>query len=333
LIKDQWIMKTIIFCILFTIFVFGCSQQNNFPVLKGIYLGQELPGNKVELFAPGIVSTGFNDRDFAIMPDLCEVFYCVLEKPHYVMVSMKQQGEIWSKQEILPFSGYYDDVEPSISPDGKRLYYCSNRPLTGKGEPKDYDIWYVDRSNNGWGMPQNLGAPLNTDKDEFYPSVTNNGTIYFTSADMKIYRSELVDGKYKVPEKLPETINSPVAEYNAFIAPDESYLIFTSHGWEGGRAGRGDLFISFRGIDDSWTEAKNLGPEINSEAIDYCPCVTPDGKYLFFSSMRGSAKYDPEPIQSYSEIAKRSDIPQNGRNDIYWVNTSFIEQLKPGDMK
>jgi len=324
-------MKTIFAFVCCALFIFGCTQKNSFPVLKGDYLGQELPGDEAKLFAPGIVSTGLHDRDFAIMPDLSEIVYSMTEQPHCVMVSLKQKGEIWSKQEVLPFSGYYDDVEPAFSPDGKRLYFCSNRPLTGQGEPKDFDIWYVERTATGWGEPQNPGAPLNSDKNEFYPSVTSQGTIYFTSADMKIYKSEFVDGNYTTPEKCSEKINSPVAEYNAFIAPDESYLIFTSHGWEGGRAGRGDLFISFRNTDGSWKEAKNLGADINSEAIDYCPCVTPDGKYLFFSSMRGAEEYDPEPIRSYEEIEKRSNMPQNGKNDIYWVSTSFIEKLKSGD--
>jgi len=321
-------MKMRIFSFIVLMSLLGCSRKDHFTDLKGPYLGQALPGDKAELFAPGIVSTGLHDRDFTMMPDGSEIIYCITENPHCVMVSMQREGDKWNKQKILPFSGHYDDVEPAISPDGLRLYFCSNRPLKGEGEPKDFDIWYVEKTIAGWGMPKNPGAPLNSDENEFYPSVTKDGTMYFTSTDMKIYRSQWVDGKYTTPEKLPGTINSPVAEYNAFIAPDESYLIFTSHGWEGGRAGRGDLFISFHQPDGSWSKAKSLGPDINSAVIDYCPYVTPDGRFLFFSSTREADVFDPEPILSYDEIEERSNFPQNGKHDLYWVTTSFIEKLK-----
>jgi hypothetical protein len=219
---------------------------------------------------------------------LNEFYYCVLEKPHSIIMRIQRTADGWSKREILSFSGYYSDCEPQISADGQCLYFCSDRPLDGQDGPKNYDIWYVERTEDGWEKPVNPGPPLNTEKNEFYPSLTKEGTIYFTSYDMKIYRSKFVDGNFTSPKILSDSINSGTAEYNAFIAPDESYLIFTSHGWEGGREGRGDLFISFKKGDETWSRAKNLGPKINSKAIDYCPSVSPDGKYLFFSSARST---------------------------------------------
>ena len=66
-----------------------------------------------------------------------------------------------------------------------------------------------------------------------------------------------VNGQFQVPVKLGDHINNPQAEYNSFIAADESYLIFTSFVWGRGSGG-GDLFISFRNTDGSWTKARNL---------------------------------------------------------------------------
>ncbi len=158
--------------------------------LHGTYFGQTPPGMNAELFAPGIVCTGLADRDISISPDGREVYWAVLEEPHYTLVHIRRHDNgSWGERMVVPFSGRYNDIEPAFSPDGTRLYFASNRPLNGQGKPKDYDIWYVEREGDKWGKPFNPGAPLNTEKDEFYPSVTNSGTVYFTTHDMKIARS------------------------------------------------------------------------------------------------------------------------------------------------
>jgi len=321
-----------LFLSFFIAFLCSCQthteiKENKFPILKGDYLGQPPPGGKAELFAPGIISTGMSDRDIAVSPDLDEIYYSVLEGPHYTIVCLKKDKGLWAKQTVAPFSGQYNDCEPQFSPDGRRLYFCSTRPVEGKGEPKDYDIWYVERTGSDWGEPINPGSPLNTEKNEFYPSITSDGTIYFTSYEMNICRSRYVEGKYKPPEILGDKINTPRGEYNSYIAPDESYLIFTSHGWDGG-VGRGDLFICFRQNEDTWTKASNLGPGVNSSAVDMCPTVSPDGKYLFFSSMRKPEVFDPEPVRSYDELLQSSRMPQNGKMDIYWVDAKIIQDIK-----
>ena len=321
-------MKTSALLIITLIVLVQCAQKNQFPRLTGAYLGQSPPGITAQIFAPGIVSTALNDRDQTFAPDMSEIIFGVLEKPHSVLVSMKYKNGDWSAQQILPFSGKYNDCEPQFSPDGQRLYFCSERPLHDGEKPKDYDIWYVDRTESGWGKPQNPGPPLNSEKNEFYPSVTRNGTLYFTSHDMKIYKSRLTEKGFTKPEVLSDSINSGVAEYNAFIAPDESYLIFTSHGWPGGRNGRGDLFISFMKSDSSWSRAVSLGPRVNSSTIDMSPTVSPDGKYLFYASPRTSEEYDPEPITSYDEIFRTSNKIKNGKSNIYWVSTAFIDSIK-----
>ena len=308
--------------------ILGCNQQARFTHLEGTYLGQKSPGTTASLFAPGIISNALNERDQTISPDLNEFIFAILENPHNVLVSVKYENNRWTLPEVLPFSGKYNDCEPSFSPDGKRLYFCSDRPLIDGDKPKDYDIWFVERAESGWGVPQNPGAPLNTEKNEFYPSVTNSGCLYFTSHDMKIKKSNPTHSGYSTPEVLSDSVNSGTAEYNAFIAADESYLIFTSHGWPGGRKGRGDLFISFRKPDNTWSRSQNLGTGINSTTTEMSPAISPDGKYLFFSSRRALAEYDPEPVRSYSELYKKSNGPGNGKSDIYWVETTAIDSLK-----
>jgi hypothetical protein len=227
---------------------------------------------------------------------------------------MKQVNGQWLYPEIVPFSGKYRDWNLNLSPDGKKLYYTSRRPTNEnieKGTPKkDNDIWVVEKTSAGWSEPKNLGSPINTKKMDCYAAVTRQGTLYFHGFNYEdgkgkadIYRSRLVNGHYTKPENLGDAINSIHHDWDVFVAADESYLIFASVG-RPDDMGYGDLYISFRKPDGSWTPAKNMGSPVNSTAPEICPAVSADGKYLFFTSFRA------------------------GSGDLYWVDAKIIEKYK-----
>jgi hypothetical protein len=300
------------------------------PVVSGPYLGREPPGMKGELFAPGILSTGMDELNAVFLPGGTEVFFSLHRRGmDFTMVHMREVNGRWTEPAIASFSGEYSDVDPAVSPDGERVYYCSNRPRSGSGAPEaDFDIWYVEKTESGWSEPVNAGAPINTDADEFYPSFTEEGTMYFQSRRegciglTDIYRAEQVDGNYEIAECLPDTINSPGFEGDAFIAPDESYLIVSTRREES--HGHVDLYISFRSEDGSWSPLENLGEAVNSDGGENCQILSPCGKYLFYTSRRfkGSG-------QSYESIAKGWTEPENGLGDIYWIDARIIETLRP----
>src|SRR6202007_595893 len=108
-----------------------------------------------------------------------------------------------------------------------------NRPVEGR-KRGGTDIWVVKRRGNGWGEPINLGSPVNTDGYELACSSANDGTLYFsstgTTGNMDIYYSKLADGKYQAPERLDTTINTAYQENDPFIAPDQSYILYSSLG-------------------------------------------------------------------------------------------------------
>src|SRR4029079_6027576 len=114
--------------------------------------------------------------------------------------------------------------------DGSKLYFISNRPVPSKAKP-GLDIWVMERSSTGWSEPKNLGAPINSPGNEWYPTVADNGTIYFGSdreggkGRTDIYRAKLVDGKYTEAENLGEAINTQFNEFEPLVAPDESLLL------------------------------------------------------------------------------------------------------------
>ena len=321
------------------LFLVSCTQQSGFPVMSGEYLGQEPPGLEGELFAQGIMSTGMSELNAVFFPGGKEVIYSVNVGPmKWMLVMIREENGRWTRPEIAPFSGECGGVDPFISFDGNTVYFCSNRPRSGQGEPEDdYDIWYVTRTDTGWSEPANMGPPINSGTHEFYPSLTREGTLYFQSRReggigySDIYRAKLVDGKYEEAELLPKPVNSPDFEGDAFIAPDESYIIVSTFRKED-NIGQSDLYISFCSEDGSWLPLKNMGERINSEWGENCQILSPCGKYLFYTSRRVGRLSDVTPL-TYEAIKKAWTEPQNGNGDIYWVDARIIEEFRPEKMK
>jgi hypothetical protein len=336
-------MRTIIvLCSLFFLML-SCNLQDGTDksALSGSYLGQKLPGNEPELFAPGIISTGLYTRDVAMTPDGQEFYYCVAVGgySYATILHTRLIDNRWTEPEVVPHMDNPNVInfEPCISPDGRKLYFLSNRAdtLSGDKEAGDQDIWVMERTGNGWSEPYNLGTPVNSDAEEYFPSVTLNGTIYFTrnekgSRMSYIYRSRYIDGHYQEPEKLGPEINSGRTQYNAFIAPDESYIIVPTVGREDSFGGT-DYYISFRNEDDRWIGPVNMGEKINTKrGAEFSPYVSPDGKYFFFMAVRTPDEEDasPEGKLTYKKLQAYHNSPQRGSSDIYWVSTEFFAELK-----
>ncbi len=223
-----------------------------------------------------------------------------------------------------------------MTPDGARLPFASNRPReAGEEKAEDSDLFVVCRTEGGWSAPVNLGTPICSEADEFFPAVTNDGTLYFTRADRGsqikgIYRSRWVDGAYAPPELFPEQVNSGRNRFNAMVAADESFLILPIAGRDDS-FGRSDYDIGLRGEDDSWSESVNLGERINLRAsFGYSAWVSHDGSYLSFMAARPAALLPLAGSSgSYGDLVRLHGEPGNGNSDIYRVNASFLESLRP----
>jgi hypothetical protein len=323
--------KILLFILSVILVISGCKERADFPVLKGPYLGQEPPGKTPEIFAPGIVSTGFPELFTYFTPDAKEVYFQLWKVPFPVIIFMKEENGQWTKPAVAPFSGRYF-AKFCLSPDGNSIVLTSSEPGSGRGDPtKKYTTRILKRTENGWSDPvfieQTCGA--------LAPTISAQGNLYFffeVSLPEKsdIYVSQYRDGAYAAPVRLSDSVNSEFYEVDPFIAPDESYLIFCR---DGDGLGATDLFISFRKANGSWSEAQNMGEKINSAAIDLCPSVSPDGKYLFFSSDRNNHRSYSETPLTYEQKIEILSSPGNGLSDIYWVSTEIIEDLKPKELK
>jgi hypothetical protein len=317
------------------------TPANESPTrLSGPYLGQPAPGDEPRRFAPGIVATDLYTRDIAMTPDGNEIYFgVVLGSYDYATIAVTRQVDgIWTAPEIAPFAtdSRYWHIEPAISPDGRRFFFVSNRPPSGEGPPLEHqDIWAMDRVDDGWGEPYNLGPPVNSDLGEFFPSITTDGSLYFTRENRAaredlIVRSRFVDGAFTEPEVLPSEVNSGRAQYNAFIDPDERYIIVPTLGREDSLGGT-DYYISFRSPDDTWTDPVNLGPEVNSPGnLEYSPYVSRDGKFLFFMASRtpdlGAESGGRLDFHRMLDAARKPGI---STPTIWWIDAGFLADLEP----
>ena len=305
-------MKKFSIVFLFVLSISFCTQNaQKFTNLTGDYLGQTPPGDVPEIFAPGIVSSDDQEHGVpAFSPDGNDIFWISNRPPGpenenwqiFGKTMQRIQGK-WTKPQPSPYAGAI------YSPDGKRLYLGS--------EKEGSDVTFVEKEGDGWSDPQPIGLVTGFPEIKFayMPSITNSGTLYFVGYaegqwnNLAIYRSEFINGEYSKPELLPSGINIPgnVRHWAPFIAPDESYLIFCST--KGlSESDQGDLFVSFRNPDNSWTEPVNMGEPINTERMERYSCVSPDGKYLFFT-------------RDHTKMLE----------DVYWVSANIIDSLQPAN--
>ncbi len=305
----------------------------------GPYLGQPLPGDTPVPFAPGIVSTGFSERDVAMTPDGGVIYWGVVGGNYAwstIMGSRQVEGR-WTEPEVAACCRdlRYMELEPHITPDGEHFLWLSSRPGGAQETPGGQDIWAMDRVGEGWGEPSPLPAPVNTTDSEYFPSATRDGTLYFTRSpagggENRVYRSRKVDGAYQEPELLPPQVNGGLTRYNAFVDPDERYLIL---GVVGGPESRGgtDYVIVFRSPGDHWSEPVNLGSVVNTEdGFEYSPYVSPDGRFFFFMTARPDwGLLAPDGQATAGAIRGMATQPNNGAWDIYWMSAEFLERLRP----
>jgi Tol biopolymer transport system component len=286
------VLKIFTSCILGLILFSSCTKE------PAIAYPEPLPSGTFLPFLPGIVSTDSFEFNSLFSPD-GKVFY--FADGNHDIYQTTFDGEQWSSAALAPFAEKeFKECDPAFSPDGNKLYYISTRKRTAGDSTDDFDIWYVERQGEGWSAPQNLEV-VNSDSAEYYVSFAKNGNLYFASnrggglGSFDIYVSRLVNGAYTTPENVGEAVNNDHFEHDPFISSDERLLIYTSVNREGG-FGRGDLYFSVKDDQGNWSQAQNLGPSINGPEYDFCPYITPDGKFFFYSDNKDIKWIDVEEL-------------------------------------
>ena len=271
------------------------AQQDDFPVLKGSYLGQKPPGMIPELFAPGIVSVDkYSEFVCIFTPGGEECFFDRYGDDEYqkgaIFTTRIENGK-WIKPEIhSSFAKYGEVFLPTLSPDGQYCFFTSNSLPVPEGIKKIIPMYIMKKTETGWSEPEYLTQSI-------HASMTLDGTVYLNSGREIISHPELKT-IFDLYGSLPFEVGHPV------ISPDGSYLIFDNRKL----AGQNDckLFVSFK-KGESWTDPISLNKFIKQPA--FCAWISFDGKYIFFHSL------------------------DSAKGNIYWISAEIIEKLKPVDSK
>ncbi len=208
-----------------TLFVFFyAGAQENIENAEGDYFGQITPQDSAIIFAPGIVSVANRyEYGLALSPNHDEYFFTCEGSEDSTQITgllqIKREGDKWLKPQKanLNQKGLWEQ-EAFFSIDGKKLFYAVSDSVNTK-------IWTSSKTENGWSKGELLNSPLNNSaKRLFYTSFNKKGDMYYTNVDeFKIYKSEILNGTYNNFTD----IGLPRAGH-AFIAPDESFIIFDS---------------------------------------------------------------------------------------------------------
>jgi len=264
------------------------------------YFGQQLPGSKPTLFAPGIVSLpNRSEIRVAFSPDGRECFFTQSSPDNaypWRLLATKLVDDAWTPPEPAAFhprQGKFTG-QPFFSADGNTLTFTSDADGTTH-------LWTVRRTPQGWGAPQRLPAPINvSDGNSVYGSSTLDGTLYFASnrpgqGNLDVWRARKGPGPSLEVENLGPPINTPDYDYDPFVDPQGRYLLF---------ARAGAVFVCYSDGRDGWRAPVNMDdviPDFNLGGADG-PSVSPDGKYLFWRRYSG------------------------GQPDIYWVENNILRR-------
>jgi len=277
--------EVFLFCSLVLVATNLLSKKSDFPVLKGPYLGQKPPGKIPVKFPFDYMPPGYKLHSApAFMPGGEEVYFSAMDfsvRFSEKIFFMKIVAETWTSPKVAPFSGSTFDGSPSISRDGRYLFFSSARKLDGEGmiDTGERNIWYVERKGEDWGSPRPLD--FRTEGWENGSDLSERGNLFFDSKD--IYEIKFPPEETGVVNKLGDAINSDFTELHPCVAPDERFLVFYSsrpghHGSESG-----DLYISFINDNGTWKQAVNLGKQFNKGHLSTSfPRLSPDGRYFFF---------------------------------------------------
>ena len=283
------------------------------------------------IFGDGVISTRDYESSITIAPDGKDAFF-VKSTPdlsfRVIVMSRFEKGK-WTTPEVAPFSGEYSDSDPCFSPDGTKLYFASRRPVEGTTAKADNDLWVVEKTGNGWSVPKHLDAPINTNSQETSPSVTKDGTLYFSSnrpggkGAADIYRAKFTGGSFSAPENVGDPINTPGPEVQVFVTPEDDLLILAALGRQDGQGGV-DLYLSRR-VDGAWSKPVNLGNKINSRGTDSAPRVSADHKTFYWTSTRGYGYEDEQPKRmNYKELSGKLQGAGNSLGDIYQIDMNAL---------
>jgi hypothetical protein len=232
---------------------------------------------EAELFAHGIASTEYSDVRLTISPDGRTALWFSRNRPggpgRYDIWMSRKDARGWVTAEPAPFNSAQRDFDPAFTADGRYVYFASDRPGGLGGD----DLWRVRVTAQGFGVPEHLGASVNTEKNEWAPMLSRDGrALLFSSngrgaARMDLFVSRLDRDTFADAAPLPGDINTAEDEFDAtFLAGGES-IVFSR-----ARDLAADPVRLFQATPSAgrYPAGEPLGPQVNTPDSDtYAPML------------------------------------------------------------
>jgi hypothetical protein len=201
-----------------------------------------------------------------------------------IYISERRKG-VWSEPAPISFSSpSHADSDPWLTPDGRTLYFISDRPAAGREAGRtDYDIWRASRTGSGWSAPEHLGPAINGRGQELGPELHGNA-LYFASArrsgvgGLDIYRSLANGSGFAQPTLLEGPFNSAESDSDFTLNAAGNAALF----WRT-VAGKGLLHLSRR-TGTAWSTPEPLPPSINIGDFNFTPSFSRDGRRFHYAS-------------------------------------------------
>ncbi len=246
------------------------------------YLNEQLPTDIPVIFSEGFVSTNVDESSFEINRQGDAMIFA---RNGDIQMITYNNGR-WSSVFRAPFSSDEIDGECCFSPNGNRIYFGSRRLAPDANNA--LNTWYSEKTEMSWSDAIPLKSSY-IDQRVHAVSISSKGNIYFSGLNKF--------QKYGDSLFVLTNLTPPIKGSHPFIAPDESYIIFSA---SAPNRRDTDLYISYKGHDDTWGNPIHLDSNINTKSIESNPFISPDGKYLFF-------------IRKY---------------DVYWVKADFLDHIR-----
>ena len=289
------------------------------------------PAMAGELFAPGIVSTALQETSLTFTPDGATALFMRSDfaSADTTILQTHRSADGWSTPVVASFSGVWHDSEPAFSPDGRRLYFVSNRPLRPGGEPllasirgqtfPGTNLWYVERKGGAWGTPVHVEGTHNQGSMIYNPSIAANGDLYFSAhrddsgSGYQIYLARRQGERHAAPERV-DLGGVEHSRMDPSIDPMGRFLVFAGN--EGDSLGSADIYIAFR-QDGRWGKPVHLGSAVNSQRLENAPALGRSFGELYVTSQRGAEPTFPKARDDYADLMKRLQAPLNGSRNLW----------------
>jgi tetratricopeptide (TPR) repeat protein len=215
----------------------GVDKAGDYKYFEDIYLSEwdsaKADWGKAQPIE-GKLNTEGHDASLSISPDGSQIFIYRNDGKIYIgdiFVSKKRTSGSWGNPKDMekPINSSYFESSASLSADGNKLYFVSEREGNKNGAQGRGDIYVVEKiTKSTWGEPKNLGPIINTPKDEISVFIHPDGkTLFFSSkghlsmGGYDIFMSKLqMDGTWSKPENLGYPINTIDDDVHFILSTD-----------------------------------------------------------------------------------------------------------------